>query len=103
MKRTFALGFLIVCTLLLANTPPAPTGSTVGRFQLVAGTSPTLPTGGIATMFRIDTMTGQTWQLQAVPIAAGNGMTSYFPVWNDCEELNGNLYKQAIAPLQSPK
>jgi hypothetical protein len=38
MKR-FILSLLVLTALALyANTPPAPTGTTPGRFQLAAGT-----------------------------------------------------------------
>jgi hypothetical protein len=42
------------------NAPPTPTGNVPGRYQLVPGRLDTA-TGPVYGVWRIDTMTGQTW------------------------------------------
>lgn len=100
MKRTFALGFLMVATLLLANTPPTPEGTQAGRYQLAAGTSPgARPGDAMLTMFRIDTATGKTWYLHPVPMNTANGLLTV-TTWTECHEVNGQLYRAAIESMQ---
>lgn len=100
MKR-FTLTLLVLTALALyANTPPAPTGTTPGRFQIAAGTLPDLkPEQSAPTMFRIDTTTGKAWQLAAVPLRHAKGMTTV-PTWVEIEEVNGELYQTAIQSLR---
>lgn len=93
----------ILCLLLLSfsaiaedNIPPLPQGMQAGRFQIVAGTAPGLRINeGLATMFRVDTATGKVWQLQAVPMQTANQLM-VVPVWVECNEVGGTLYKAAM-------
>jgi hypothetical protein len=102
MKR-FILSLLVLTALALyANTPPAPTGTTPGRFQLAAGTLPDIKASeSTQTMFRLDTTTGKAWKLAAVPLRHANGMTTV-PTWIEIEEMNGELYQAAIQSLRNP-
>jgi hypothetical protein len=100
MKR-FTLSLLVLAALALyANTPPFPEGGAVGRYQCTAGTlhGMTEPEDREAT-FRIDTATGKTWLLQAVPLQTATGSLWPLPTWIEVNETNGELYKAAMASL----
>ena len=100
MKR-FTLSVLVLTALALyANLPPSPEGGPIGRYQCTAGTlhGMTKPEDREAT-FRIDTATGKTWMLQAVPLNT-QGSLFPLPVWIEVHEVNGELYKAAMASLK---
>lgn len=73
MKTIPAIFIIAVATFALANDsateqnlPPLPSGSAVGRFQLVAATVDRAlgSTGSDRFLFRIDTATGRVWRYQ---------------------------------------
>lgn len=100
MKR-FILAVLVLTALALyASQPPAPMGTQTGRFQIAAGTVPDIKAGNeTATVFRIDTATGQAWQLQPVPLRHANGLTTV-PTWVELQETNGEMYQAAVQSLR---
>jgi len=100
MKR-FILSLLVLTALALyANLPPSPEGGAIGRYQCTAGTLHGMSKAeDREATFRIDTATGKTWLLQAVPLQTANGSLFPLAVWIECHEVNGELYKAAMASL----
>ena len=100
MKR-FTLSILLLAALALyANQPPSPEGGPIGRYQCTAGALHGMSKAeDREATFRIDSATGRVWMLQAVPLKTANG--SLFPLacWIECHEVNGELYKSAMASL----
>jgi len=106
MKTLITCLCLLTAAFLFAtdNMPPSPEGAQVGRYQVAAGTLPGLQgpqgvaTAPIPTTFRIDTVTGRVWQLQAVPLnVQGTAVPVY--TWLECNEINGQLYGKALESL----
>lgn len=100
MKR-FILSLLVLAALAVyANTPPSPEGGAVGRYQCTAGTLHGMSKADDReATFRIDTATGKAWMLQAVPMKMQNGGLFPLAVWIEVHEVNGELYKAAMASL----
>lgn len=97
MKRFSLLAFLALAAVLFANTPPSPDGSQPGRYQLASGTAPGLKPGDASsTVFRIDTATGKVWMLLPVPLASGSSIANVL-TWQECHEINGELYRAATS------
>lgn len=90
---------LILPLSLLANTPPQPDGEKAGRFQVVSG-QVDHGSGAAPCFVRIDTMTGECWLLQQVPMP-GMPMRSYLPVWIPMHEVNGELYQSIAKQMQA--
>jgi len=91
---------LFTLTAAQANPglPPEP-DSDKPRFQVVSGMIDH-GSGPMPTFIRLDTYTGQTWQMQQVPLPGGAGFVN---VWMPCQEMGGELYEAARAALQSGK
>lgn len=106
MKKfiAFALLLSVVCAvsaLTEDGSPPAPTGRDVGRYQLAAGAAPMLQIGSqIETIFRIDTVTGQTWKLNPEALVTPTG-TAVVHVWQPVEEVGGKLHRAAMTSMQT--
>lgn len=81
------------------NTPPSPEGTQTGRYQITAGTIPSLKGTPTVTVFRIDSATGRVWSLHAVPMRDKSGQDMIVPTWIECHEVNGALYQAAIAAI----
>ena len=105
MKTLAILAALVVTALALYaadGQPPLPQGGQIGRFQLCQGSkvaanqSQTVPA-----LFRIDTVTGQTWELASNALVAADGTTAVFNVWQGVEEPGGQLHQAAMANLQA--
>jgi hypothetical protein len=99
MKR-FTLSLLVLTALALhANTPPSPDAAQVMRYQCVAGTVHGLTKAeDRPATFRIDTATGKTWMLQAVPMNTPNGVI-IVSTWIEVHETNGELYRVAMQSM----
>lgn len=88
MKTTM---LALVTTLFLATanaeddnyTPPEPTGTNPGRFQLLAGTITTDDASPKPVVMRIDTATGQVWiyQQMSYSIPRSGGKTILTAGW----------------------
>lgn len=102
--KTLAIFTAVVITAVALfaadGQPPMPTGSQVGRFQLCQGTKPMLNHGQqIETLFRIDTVTGQTWEISPTPFNT-NGSVAVVHVWQPVNEEGSGLHKAAMDSLQ---
>jgi len=89
------LGAFVVTASANPGLPPEPQGDKT-RFQIVSGM---IDHGGgpVSTFMRLDTHTGQTWLLQQVPLARGNG--ALLPVWVPSHEIGSDLYKAAVQTM----
>lgn len=62
------------------NTPPLPAGTIPGRFQLLATTIPGADGKPVPATLRIDTATGQVWELRSMHLR-GDGNTGQALGW----------------------
>lgn len=70
----------------LPAPPPLPQGNTAGRFALA-----TVKGEREETLYRIDTATGETWQLGAFVLPGGATLTGWVPVVEDGVEQYAKL------------
>ena len=91
MKPLLTALLLFAIIAFAADTPR--TVSPVGRFQLVTGTVQK-DIGPIPIIIKIDTSTGDTWQLEHVPTGVKTGYLAQTAVlgWN---RLNDDAYETA--------
>ena len=105
MKTLSILAALVVTAIALYaadGQQPLPQGSQVGRFQLCRGSKPMLTTGQqINTMFRIDTATGQVWEISPNALYNSNGDIGVLAVWQLVEEPGSEMHRAAMASLQA--
>ena len=87
---------LLLCISAIADegAPPQPSG-TQARFTMVSG-QVDYGSGPQPIFMRLDTFTGQTWALQAVPMPNG----AIFHIWVYSQEMGGDLYKAAVKSMQ---
>lgn len=92
---------LLACLCLLGLTafanegsPPQPAGDKT-RFTIVSG-QVDYGSGPQPIFMRLDTFTGQSWALQAVPMPNG----AIVHIWVPSQEMDGDLYKIASKALQ---
>lgn len=105
MKTLSILAALVVTAIALYaadGQPPLPQGGQIGRFQLCQGSKPMLTTGQhIQTVFRIDTATGQVWELSPSPLYGSDGSMGVVSVWQPMEEQGSELHRAAVASMQA--
>jgi len=105
MKTLAILAAVVVTAFALYaadGRPPLPDGSQVGRFQLCQGSKVAAnQSQTVLALFRIDTVTGQTWELASNALVAADGTTAVFNVWQGVEEPGGQLHQAAMANLQA--
>jgi len=88
---------LCACLVIHADEgpPPQPSG-TQARFTVVSGTVD-YGSGPVPIFMRLDTFTGQTWALQAVPLPGGGVIHTWVP----SHELGSDLYGMAVKAMQA--
>jgi len=94
--KTLLACFCLLGLTAIANegSPPQPTGVTT-RFTIVSG-QVDYGSGPQPIFMRLDTFTGQSWALQAVPMPNG----AIVHIWVYSQEMGGDLYKLASKALQ---
>lgn len=105
MKTLAILAAVVVTAFALYaadGRPPLPDGGQIGRFQLCQGSKPMLTTGQqINTMFRIDTATGQVWEISPNALYGSDGNIGVVAVWQLVEEPGSEMHRAAMASLQA--
>lgn len=103
MKPLLTFLVLLGTVAILADdgAVPSPSG-TAPRFQIVTGYTSQPVTGAQKqTTFRLDTWTGETWQMDNMPFVDGNGRASGgFDMWVRIQEINGDLHQHASRLLE---
>jgi hypothetical protein len=94
MKTLLALCFLCLAALADEGAPPQPSGDK-SRFTMVSG-QVDYGSGPVPIFMRLDTFTGQTWALQAVPLPGGGVIHTWVP----SHELGSELYGIAVKAMQ---
>jgi hypothetical protein len=105
MKTLSILAALVVTAFALYaadGQPPLPQGGQIGRFQLCQGSKPMLSQGQqIQTVFRIDTATGQVWEIAPNALYGADGSIGVVAVWQPIEEPGSEMHRAAMASLQA--
>ena len=97
MKAISALFIVAVATLALAggsstnqNTPLLPTGTAVGRFQLLNAVVE-VNSEKESVLFKIDTVTGETWRYDQVRFKTTNGVPVGCYGWSSIGNYDENF------------
>lgn len=98
MKTLLALCLLFAVTVCANDgTPPQPTGDKA-RFTVVSGMVDH-GAGPVPIFMRLDTYTGKTWMLQAVPIPGGKG--AMVQIWVPSQEMDSTIYNSVLQAMAS--
>jgi hypothetical protein len=96
MKTLLALCLLCLTSTFANDGPlPSPTGDKA-RYTVISGQIDH-GAGPVPTFVRLDTFTGQTWMLQQLPLASGNGAMMH--VWVASQEVGSELYEYNVKAL----
>ena len=88
----FVLELAMAGWMMGNDAPPLPTGAERGRFQVVTGTILNSNSEPEATVFRIDTSTGQVWLYENRSIFGQDGkVMAHVNVWTVTNEPGGEI------------
>ena len=103
MKPLLAFLVLAIAVALLANDGTVPSqAGTSPRYQLATGYSHSPLTGDESReTFRLDTYTGETWQLVTMPFVDADGKPrGGFDMWQRIRESGSDLHQQALQLME---
>ncbi len=94
MKTLLVLCVLCLTSFADSGAPPQPAGDKA-RFTVVAGTVD-YGQGSVPIFIRLDTWTGQTWALQAIPLPERGVVHTWIP----SHEMGSEIYAIAIKGME---
>lgn len=99
MKTLLTLALCLYACFVYANdgTPPQPIGDKA-RFTVVSGMVDH-GSGPVPVFIRLDTFTGKTWMLQAVPLPGGKG--AMVQIWVPSQEIDSTIYDSVLRAMDS--